>query len=269
MSGMITLAFEGAEMRVSDRGGALYFVASDVCRALGLAHVATTLRKLDDDEKGVQIVHTPGGHQSVAMVSEPGVYKLIGRSKRPEARRFDRWVRHEVLPQIRRTGSYAPAPGLDLRDPGQLALVAAQLATLVREGQEEIARLRPVAGAYDRLAEAGGSMSITEAAKALKVPPRQLGTFLRDRGWVYRKAEGRSWLAYQRFIDAGLLEHRVIELGVGAGAEPTLPGRVVTQVLVTPRGLTRLALLLQPAEPPAAGLPLAPTSAPAAGSQVH
>ena len=78
-----------------------WFVASEVCRVLGLAHTGSALRILDDDEKGVHNLHTPGGYQNMTIISEPGLYKLIARSRKPEARVFDRWVRHEVLPKLR------------------------------------------------------------------------------------------------------------------------------------------------------------------------
>lgn len=61
---------------------------------------------LDQDEKGTHLMRTPGGPQELLICSEPGLYKLIARSRRPEAREFDRFVRHEILPTIRRTGRY-------------------------------------------------------------------------------------------------------------------------------------------------------------------
>lgn len=89
------------------------FVAKDVCEALGLGSVSTACRKLDEDEKGSDTITTPGGPQKLVTVTEPGLYKLIMRSNRPDAAAFTRWVTHEVLPSIRRTGNYqAPKPGL-------------------------------------------------------------------------------------------------------------------------------------------------------------
>ena len=84
----------------------LWFVATDVCRVLRLSNTTTALRALDTDEKGLNIVETLGGRQELNTISEPGLYKLIGRSRKPAARRFDRFVRHEILPTIRRTGRF-------------------------------------------------------------------------------------------------------------------------------------------------------------------
>ena len=108
MSGDLTSwVFEDAFLvRMIEICGEPWWVASDVCGAIGVAHTATALRKLDADEKGVHPMHTPGGQQEMSIISEPGLYKLIFRSDKPVARRFDRWVRHEVLPSIRKTGRY-------------------------------------------------------------------------------------------------------------------------------------------------------------------
>jgi prophage antirepressor-like protein len=108
----------------------LHFVAKDVCEALGLANTAMAVAGLDEDEKGISKVDTPGGEQDMLVVNEAGLYTLILRSNRAEARRFRRWVTHELLPAIRRTGSYAVKP-LSLAE--QL-LASAQ--ALVRQEQE-------------------------------------------------------------------------------------------------------------------------------------
>lgn len=73
---------------------------------LGLDNVTKALLTLDDDEKGLTIIQTPGGPQKINIINEPGLYSLILRSRKPEAKQFKRWVTHEVLPEIRRTGKY-------------------------------------------------------------------------------------------------------------------------------------------------------------------
>src|SRR5262249_50719296 len=85
-------------------GDDLWFVAKDVCGALGLANTAMAVDGLDEDEKGISRVDTPGGQQDMLAVNEAGLYTLILRSNRPEARRFRRWVTHEVLPSLRKAG---------------------------------------------------------------------------------------------------------------------------------------------------------------------
>lgn len=88
------------------RGEEPWFVAIDVCRILEIRNSRDAVNNLDEDEKGVAITDTPGGMQEMNIVSEPGLYKLIFRSRKPEAKRFTRWVTHEVLPAIRRQGAY-------------------------------------------------------------------------------------------------------------------------------------------------------------------
>jgi prophage antirepressor-like protein len=97
-------------IRVIDRDGEAWFIAADVCAALGLIDVSRFVSRLDDDEKGTTTTRTPGGDQTVLIVNEPGLYSLILTSRKPEAKAFKRWITHEVLPAIRKTGSYiAPA----------------------------------------------------------------------------------------------------------------------------------------------------------------
>lgn len=83
-----------------------FFVAKDVCDVLEYSEVSNTLLKLDEDEKGTKNIRTLGGTQSMSVVTEPGLFKLIFRSNKPIAKEFTRWVTHEVLPSIRKTGSY-------------------------------------------------------------------------------------------------------------------------------------------------------------------
>ncbi len=93
-------------VRIVDIDGEPFFVAKDVCDILELSDVSMATRNLDDDEKGTSKVCTPGGMQDMTVISEAGLYTLLMRSNKQEAKPFRRWVTHEVLPQILRTGSY-------------------------------------------------------------------------------------------------------------------------------------------------------------------
>lgn len=93
-------------VRMIDIGGEPWFVAIDVCRALDLQNTARSVDRLDDDEKGVHSMNTLGGMQEMTIISEPGVYRLVFSSRKPIAERFKRWLAHEVIPAIRRTGGY-------------------------------------------------------------------------------------------------------------------------------------------------------------------
>jgi prophage antirepressor-like protein len=98
------------EIRVIMQGDEPWFVAKDVCGALELSDVSMATRNLDTDEKGTSTVGTPGGNQHMTIVSEAGLYSLIFQSRKPEAKQFKRWVTHEVLPSIRKTGGYHKEP---------------------------------------------------------------------------------------------------------------------------------------------------------------
>lgn len=97
-------------VRVVDVNGEPWFVAKDVCECLELTNTAQTISYLDDDEKGITTNDTPGGKQEMSIISEAGLYSLILRSRKPEAKAFKRWVTHDILPSIRKTGGYSMAP---------------------------------------------------------------------------------------------------------------------------------------------------------------
>lgn len=100
-------SFESNQLSVSiDEHGDPWFIASEVCAILGIRNPRDAMSRLDDDEKGVGKTDTLGGAQEVTTISEPGLYRLIGRSNKPTAKRFNRWMCHEVLPTIRKTGRY-------------------------------------------------------------------------------------------------------------------------------------------------------------------
>lgn len=112
-------AYEGQQLRViTDDQGVTWFVAADVCAVLDLGNHHQALTRLDDDEKSTTSIPTTGGAQWLTTVNEPGLYSLIFGSRKPEAKRFKRWVTHEVLPAIRRDGSYSTPAATPALPPG-------------------------------------------------------------------------------------------------------------------------------------------------------
>jgi prophage antirepressor-like protein len=105
-SGVLTLDFETQAVRIVKVRGEPWWVLSDVARVLGYKDATHASRSLRDRHKGPHLVETLGGRQQMAIVSEAGLYRLMMRSERPEAERFQDWVTDEVLPSIRRTGTY-------------------------------------------------------------------------------------------------------------------------------------------------------------------
>lgn len=98
--------YKSMPVRTIEVNGDTWFVAKDVADILEMRDAYNATRELDEDEKGTCKVSTPGGIQEMTIISEPGLYTLLMRSNKPEAKPFRRWVTHDVLPSIRETGSY-------------------------------------------------------------------------------------------------------------------------------------------------------------------
>ena len=96
--------FQGRQVRTVLVDGELWFVGADVARVLGYSATAAMTRSIEDDERGVQTLHTPSGDQDMTVVNEPGLYSAILRSRVPQAKAFKRGVTHEVLPRMRPSG---------------------------------------------------------------------------------------------------------------------------------------------------------------------
>ena len=92
---------------VTDDQGNPWFVAADVCEALDISNSRDAISRLDDDEKSKRIVNTYGGDKEMTIINESGLYRIILTSRKPEAKRFKKWVTSEVLPSIRKTGGYS------------------------------------------------------------------------------------------------------------------------------------------------------------------
>lgn len=165
--GLQVFAFRGATVRTVLRNGEPWWVAPDVAAVLEIGRTHDAVRSLDDDEKGTETIRTPGGEQTITVINEPGLYSLILRSRKPEAKAFKRWVTHEVIPSIRKTGSYSVA-----------AVSRKELALMVIQAEEEkellatrVRELEPAAQAWDVLASASGDYSLRDAAFILNRDP--------------------------------------------------------------------------------------------------
>ena len=109
MSNLSVFDFEGYEVRLAGTADKPEWVASDVCTVLGISKYRDAISRLEEYQRGSVVVDTLGGKQRVATVTESGLYALIFTSRKEEAKRFQRWVFEEVLPQIRKTGGYGKA----------------------------------------------------------------------------------------------------------------------------------------------------------------
>jgi len=135
------LKFEEHNIRMTVREGEPMWVAKDVCDILGINNSRQAMSKLDPDEKDAVILSdTIGRQQKMTVVTQPGLFALIMRSDKPEAKRFDRWIRHEVLPAIMKYGAYV-APGANLPDMGMHGVLT-QFAGTVENLALEVAQIK-------------------------------------------------------------------------------------------------------------------------------
>ena len=232
-----------SSLRVVEIDSQPWFVAKDVCGILGLANMHSSLAALDEDEKGVHTMDTLGGNQEMTVISEPGLYSLILRSRKPEAKTFKRWVTHEVLPSIRRHGMYATESVVDamLADPEALI----RTLTALKEELAKRAQLEKQAQANapkvvfaDAVASAKTDILIGDLAKILRgngvaTGQRRLFEWMRENGYLIRQ-KGSSWnMPTQKAMDMGLF--RVKELFVTHADGHTTVNRTTK---VTGRGQT-------------------------------
>ncbi len=232
-----TFNFDGAALRTVSIDGEPWFMAADVCAALSIANSRDAVTRLDEDERGVATIDTLGGAQEMATVNESGLYSLIVGSRKPEAKRFKKWVTSEVLPQIRKTGSYN---GVGFKYPENMheALrLAADMSEQKALVEAKLAIAAPVVIAFNRLTkQTDGAMCITDGAKSLQMQPGKLFGWLRENCWIYRRAGGTGWVAYQVRLQAGVLEHRIVTVERADGSS-----KMHEQVLITAKGLALLA----------------------------
>lgn len=204
--------FRGASLRtLTDEAGEPWFVAKDVCDILGIDtnHLSESL---DSDEMNTLRI-TEGnvrGNPNKIIISEPGLYRLVMKSRKPEAKEFQRWVTHEVLPQIRKHGGYMA--GQERMTPEQMAL--ASMRWLQSKVDEQAKQLKAQEGKVlfaNAVETARTSILVGDFAKILKsngidIGPRRLFAWLRDHGWLI-KAKGSSWnMPTQKAMDLHLFE---------------------------------------------------------------
>lgn len=192
---------------IQDESGEPWFVAKDVCDALGLGRQQDSTRHLDQDERGECLVDTPSGKQTMVVINEPGFYKLIMKSRKPEAKAFQRWVTHEVLPSIRKKGGYIAAAADET--PEQIMARAVLLAqdTIARQ-KAQIEELKPKALFADAVAASDGTCLVGELAKMMRQNGVQIGQNrlfekLRQDGYLGKTGSNYN-VPTQRAMEMGL-----------------------------------------------------------------
>lgn len=243
MTALSIFRFDGAEVRTVTIDGEPWFVLADIVSALGLARSASAVvDRLDDEVRQTYPIQDRLGRQQLAtVVSEAGVYEVVIRSDAPGAREFRRWITAEVIPAIRRTGTYTVAETREQL----LARAVLEASAAIAEKDVAIAQLTPRAEAWDELASADGDYSVADAAKMLarreiETGPQRLFEQLAELGWIFRGPQGK-WRPYASAVDSGYLAERP------QSHHHPRTGEVVLdppQVRVTLRGLERLRVRL-------------------------
>ncbi|GAT73593.1 prophage antirepressor protein [Microbacterium sp. HM58-2] len=239
MSALEVFQYNGGDVRTLLIDGEPWFSAVDVCVVLGIGNPSDAVRRLDADE--YTLVSIEGG-RSLNVVSEAGLFALILGSRKPEARAFKRWVTHEVLPSIRRTGAYAVP---ETRE-SLLARAVLEANAAIAEAHEQIEALAPRAEAWDEIADAGTDYAVRDAAPMLaragiETGPQRLFEALAAMRWIYR-GEKRRWTPYAHIVDAGYLTVRAMPPYRDRDSGDLMPA--APQVRITPKGLERLRVRL-------------------------
>lgn len=230
-------------LRVIEEDGQAFTVASDLAHMLGHRDAANMLRNLDEDEKGTRTVSTPGGPQQMAVVTEAGMYHAILMRKSacvkdPEARTtiesFQRWVTHQVLPTIHRTGAYVNPYGAETREE-LLARANLAIQEVLAEREERIRVMEPMAALGEAVSAASNCIEVGALARLL----RQNGCEWAGRGRLFGRLRddgylmdigARHNLPYQRWIEQGLFEVQEVTYSVNGEVRTRL------KTMVTPKG---------------------------------
>lgn len=215
--------YESSEIRTVQVNGEPWFVLADVCKVLEISNSRNISSRLEPDEKGVTLVDTLGGTQQMTIINESGLYTVILRSDKPQAKPFRKWVTSEVLPSIRKHGAYMTDQALEkaLTNPDFLI----ELATQLKAEQEQRRRLETTVAAQnkqmeqdkpkvlfaDSVAASRSSILIGELAKLIKqngvdMGQRRLFAWMRENGYLIKRCGSEYNLPTQRSMERGLME---------------------------------------------------------------
>ncbi len=253
--------YNDQEIRTIEKDGVVWWVLKDVCLTFGETNYRRVSGRLDDEEKGVSQINTPGGMQDMVVVNEAGLYSALFamqpekargvsdeyiENRRGQLRQFKRWVTHEVLPSIRKHGAYMTADTIEkaLLNPDTII----QIATALKEEKEKSKALeavnsalvvdleiaRPKVDYFNELVDRNLLTNFRETAKQLEVPPKRFVQFLIDKKYIYRDKRGRL-MPYAQHVDNGLFE-----IKESVNDKTQWSG---TQTLITPKGRETFRLL--------------------------
>ena len=193
------------QVRIIPVDGELMFVAKDVCDCLEITKHRDAISRLDSDERGSVKLDTPGGKQDIAAINEYGLYSLVLSSRKPEAKDFKRWITHDVIPAIRKTGSYSMVIPQTL--PEALRAYADEVEShnatkaIVAQQEQQIAEFKPVKDYVDKILSSKSCLAITQIAADYGLSAQELNKILHEAG-LQRKV-GDQWILYKQHMAKG------------------------------------------------------------------
>lgn len=210
MANVQVFEYQNSKVRTVDMDGEAWFVLKDVCEILGISNHKMTAQRLDEDEVSqTYLADSMGRQQSTTIINESGLYHVILRSDKPEAAPFRRWVTNDVLPAIRKTGSYN-APQLTRSQLLATALIAAH--EELEEKDKQIETMKPKALFADAVSASKKSILVGEMAKLLSqnginIGQNRLFAWLRENGYLIKDPKRSDYnLPTQRSMEMGLFE---------------------------------------------------------------
>lgn len=222
MSNIQIFNYNSNKIRTTLKDGEPWFVLKDVCEVLGIGNSRMTFDRLEEDEKGVSQIDTLGGKQNMQIVNESGLYNVILRSDKPEAKPFRKWVTSEVIPAIRKHGAYMTPDTIDrmIASPefGIKLLTAlkdeqdksAMLSGEVAKRDQIIAELNPKATYYDLVLQCAGAVSPSKIAKDYGKSAIWLNEKLHELGVQFK--QGKVWLLYQKYASFGYTQSKTFPI---------------------------------------------------------
>lgn len=198
---------EFGDVRTVTINGDPWFVGKDVAAALGFTNPRDAISThVFDEDKGVESIDTLGGKQKMTVINESGLYALVFGSRLKSAQRFKHWVTSEVLPAIRKTGSYQAPQGKEL-----LALAVLEAQKTIEEQSKAIERMKPKEIFADAVSTSQTSILVGDLAKLLRqngvdIGQKRLFEYLRNHGYLIKR-KGSDWnMPTQKSMNMGLFE---------------------------------------------------------------
>ena len=196
--------YKGKQVRTIQKDGETWWVLKDVCGILGISKYRDTASRLDEDERGSVRVDTPGGEQEMTVVNESGLYNVILRSDKPEAKPFRKWVTAEVLPSIRKTGGYGRQDAALLKLTEHVGKLTEMVVGLYEDKRKEE---RTLPRAAKQLALDGTEerelCGVTELLNRfdLAYGAAEFNAMMREKGYMEKRKYARLWEKGEREID--------------------------------------------------------------------